>query len=502
MRHIAVRILGTALLIAGALLTACTSSGGSAQDAAPPAVTEPPPTATPAPLLTLKIVTYNILFGGGRDRTLDEHIAEDFRGIDRTPLLIEYLRELDADIVGLQETTGWDQGSPPYIETFADQLDMNYFVSTGRSDSSLLTKLEILEAEDLSNEVNSIVRVRLLGADDEPINVFVAHLNSDSRVDRACGTQFLLQEMQPYVNQRTFLIGDMNFPAKGGTEWGLGALKASGWQLIATSTQLSIDHIWAPDSLRWDASAWKATTGVGLNRLSDHMPVGVELDISSPSGALLPVAAVTPTPMPELQGVPDAVAAKISNLRVAYAGQAESACSAQTWNPDWSYSNYWDGLLRVYGTEDWQAGANWSKYIPEGSGMMLDFKYDPASEFNIFLEHGAWATPEFRKFGPIIGADGQLYADMWQGETPLGGDSWAGISKPKPDTWYRLLLLAGKDASLRGFVWEIADPSNLAAYEREMGADWAGLTWRLSTGANRGSSYIKDVVQVVFDSLE
>ena len=119
----------------------------------------------------------------------------------------------------------------------------------------------------------------------------------------------------------------------------------------------------------------------------------------------------------------------------------------------------------------------------------MDFKYDPASEFNIFLEHGAWATPEFRKFGLILGADGQLYADMWQGETPLGGDSWSGISKPKPDTWYRLLLLAGQDARLTGFIWEIEDPSNIAVYEREMGPDWAGLTWRLSTGANRGSSY-------------
>ena len=152
-------LLGALALVALGM-SACGPSAEPETAAAVAAVASAPATVANVPLLTVKIATYNILVGAGWDRALDDHVPEEFKGVDRTALLIEYLRQLDADIVGLQETTGWDQGSPPYIEAVANQLGMNYVVSTGRSDSSLLTKLEILEAEDLSNDVNSIVRVR------------------------------------------------------------------------------------------------------------------------------------------------------------------------------------------------------------------------------------------------------------------------------------------------------------------------------------------------------
>jgi endonuclease/exonuclease/phosphatase family metal-dependent hydrolase len=502
MRYIALRVLGTAILIAGALLTACTSTGDTAQDAALSETAEPPATAKPAPLMTLKIASYNILFGAGIDRSLDEHIPERFRGIDRSPLLIEYLEQLDADVVGLQETAGWDQGSPPYIEGIARQLGMNYFVSTGRSDSSLLTKLEILEAQDLSTPTTSIVWARLRGPDGEPVNVYVAHLNSDSLEERSCSTEFLLQHMEPYAAQRTFLIGDMNFKAKGATEWGPKVLREGGWQLLAADNRLGLDQIWVPASLQWDSTAWSAAVGGNLSKLSDHSPVGREVMIFSPSGPELTSPNAGPTPMPEMQGLPPEVYAAAANLQVAFVQQPGAPCNLQRWNPDASNANISGTDLHVYGEEDWRSGANWSEYISENEGMLLDFKYEPLSEFNIFLEHDSWGTPAFRKFGMVVGGDGRLRADVWRGPNPAADELWAGTSDNKPDTWYRLLLLAGEGAHLVGFVWNPDAPSEIASYAVEMGADWAGLDWRLSTGGNKGGLDIRSVTQVVFDDLK
>ena len=173
--------IGVFILLFAMMLSSCAPAQNQISSPTLVPTASPEATFTPAPLLTVKVATYNILLGAGRDRANNERLPDAFKDIDRTPLLIDYLKRLDADIVGLQETTGWDSGSPPYIKTLADQLGMNYFISKyPEADSALITKYEILDAEELSSDYNSIVRVRLLGPDGEPINAFVAHLDSDS----------------------------------------------------------------------------------------------------------------------------------------------------------------------------------------------------------------------------------------------------------------------------------------------------------------------------------
>ena len=491
--------IGVFILLFAMMLSSCAPAQNQISSPTLVPTASPEATFTPAPLLTVKVATYNILLGAGRDRANNERLPDAFKDIDRTPLLIDYLKRLDADIVGLQETTGWDSGSPPYIKTLADQLGMNYFISKyPEADSALITKYEILDAEELSSDYNSIVRVRLLGPDGEPLNVFVAHLDSDSPEHRACGVEFLLQETRPFLYQRTILMGDMNFKVDW-NEWGPKALKMQDWQVVAIDGKLGIDQIWAAPSMQWNVTGWTTAIEQDIRKISDHLPIGRELQIHSLSGDQLPVA--TLTVMPPISGFPAAVTETTTNVRIAFVEQPDAPCKPQAWDAGWVNESSTRGELRLFGKKDWQAGANWSALTPEGGGVFLDFKYNTGSEFNIFLDHGMWEQPDYRRFGLYVVND-MPQSDMWKGGNSQGGERWSGIAQSKPDTWYRLLMAAGVDGHFAAYLWEIDDPSNIAVYQREMDTDWVNLQWRLATGANQGRVFIKSVTQIIFDTIE
>jgi len=486
------------ILLTALIAVSCAPSTLPAPTQAPTGTPTPSATSTPAPLISMKVVTFNVLFGAGIDREWDTELPNNMQGIDRSPLLINYLKQLAPDIVGLQEATGWDKGSPPYIKILADQLGMNYFTSTGRADSALLTKYEILEAEDLSDEFNSVVRARLLGPDGESVNVFVIHLDSDSEGHRSCGVQFLLQKMQPYLEQRTILLGDTNFLNASG-EWGVKALEAQSWQMVAMDSHFKIDQIWVAPSMQWDVTEWTAPISQEARQISDHWPLGKEIRIYSPSRDLLPVA--TPTTLPQVIDLPAPITEKISNPQITFVEQPESACKLQSWDAGWINESYIKGQLRLFGKKDWQSGSSWSTSTPDGGGVFLDFKYNAGAEFNIFLEHSTWAQPDYRRFGLYLAND-KLRSDMWKAETPLGGDAWSGAVQPKPDTWYRLFLAVDKNTRLVGFLWEVDNPSNISSFQREMDGDWSDLNWRLATGANQGRAYVQNVTQIIFDVIK
>jgi endonuclease/exonuclease/phosphatase family metal-dependent hydrolase len=450
-------------------------------------------------LLKVKVVTFNILSGAGIDPQWDDSLPSNLQGIDRSPLLIDYLGKLSADIIGLQEVTDWDKGSPPFIKTVADQLGLNYFITAGRADSALLTKYEILEAEDISDDFNSMIRARLLGPDGEPINVFVVHLDSTSEEHRSCGTEVILQKVQPYLAQRTILMGDMNFTTDS-QEWSSDTLTALGWRVAAIDSHFRIDHIWMAPSMQWDTTGWTAQISQDARRISDHWPIGKEFQIYSPSLALLPVP--TATPLPPIMDLPSAVTDVVVHPQIAFVEKTEnSICHAQGWESGWVNESYIKGQLRLFGKKDWQSGSNWSKPLAPNGGILLDFKYSTGSQFDIYLEHSTWAQPEYRRFGLYTAKD-VFQSDMWKGQTPLGGDAWDMAVQPKPDTWYRLLLTADQNAQLTAFLWEAADPSQVVIFRKTMDADWTNLQWRLAAGANQGRVFIQGVTQVVFDAIK
>ena len=478
------------------LLAACSTPG------------TPAPTPTPTPLLTVKALTYNILFGAGLDHSRDDNQPKDYKrfiGRDRTPLLMSYLKEVDADIIGMQEVEGWLKGSPPFIETFAAELGLNYFLPSSDleyEDVAILTKYEIAEAEDYTNEMGFLggaLRAKLITPDGAPLNVFVVHLNSTGSDDTLfCGAQFMLAKMQPYSQQRTIYIGDMNIAADSTKN---DMLIQAGWQMVAYGTegqmQIGIDQIWVSPSVEWGAGTWRTHASDGYI-ISDHYPVGKAINIFSAPGDMQAVIVPTATETISMPDLPPLVADSVANPQLIKAPSFDSVCENEKY---WSWSNvkFIDGLLEVKGLQDWQSGANFLADVSEGNGTFLSFRFTPGSEFNIFLDKGSWADPAYRRFGVYYNGD-TFSSDIWKGENALGGDVWE--MKANPDTWYNLLLTVDKDAHFTGYLWNPTDPSNVAVYHREMEADWVGLTWRLSIGANKGLIQIDNTYLIQFDGIQ
>jgi endonuclease/exonuclease/phosphatase family metal-dependent hydrolase len=246
-------------------------------------------TSTPIPLLSVRLMTYNILFGAGIDHEFDDEIPIAFVGIDRISQLLSYIKEVNPDILGLQELAGWSRGTTPMIAKVADELGMNYYLASaaqkGELHLAILSKYEIVEAENISQEVGNIgaLRVKLLTPDGHILNVFVVHLDPFSRQLRTCEIYTLVQYMQPYFNQLTIIMGDFN-SGPSSTQ-----LESIGMELVKG---LVLDQIWVSPFINWSETEWLSPAIKILHGVSDHRPVSAEISFFPSNESV-----IFPTPM-------------------------------------------------------------------------------------------------------------------------------------------------------------------------------------------------------------
>jgi endonuclease/exonuclease/phosphatase family metal-dependent hydrolase len=245
------------------------------------------------------VLSYNILFGAGVDRKYDDLLPPELRSRNRLPELISFINGVKPDILGIQEANGWNTGNPSIIRQVARQLDMNYYLAEAPNDFHvvLLTKFKIVSMENLSGTEGSPIfesmralRATLLTPDGQSLNVFIVHFDPFSTRIRLHQVDALIDELEPYKEQVTSLLGDMNF-CVGWPEYTI--LGHAGWQHAAVATD--IDQIWISPSATWTSKPLSLLGNFArdLRDLSDHMPVGTEINIY-PAGVNNPVS--TPYP--------------------------------------------------------------------------------------------------------------------------------------------------------------------------------------------------------------
>jgi endonuclease/exonuclease/phosphatase family metal-dependent hydrolase len=201
-----------------AVVAASVLLAGCASDPSPPptATAEPTPTdmqpssTPPTPSLTVTVMAYNIWFGAG----MEPGHAERGSNLNRLEDLISLVKEVDPDILGLEEACGWGSGDPSILSQFADELGMSYYLApTWRGiDLAILSKFPILETENLSEYVgnNGALRAVVQSPDGGVLNVVVVHLDPADQSLRACQCDKLRRIMEPYAGERSILMGDMN----------------------------------------------------------------------------------------------------------------------------------------------------------------------------------------------------------------------------------------------------------------------------------------------------
>lgn len=242
-------------------------------------------TFTPTPPLTIKVMSYNVLFGAGVDRQYDDLLLPELRNKNRLPELVSFIKGAKLDILGIEEANGWNRGNPRLVEQVAEQLEMNYYLAETPNDFHvvLLTKFEITEAKNLSGkegdpvfETMRALRARLLMPKAQSLNIFIVHLEPFSTEIRLYQLEALIDELEPYKGQTTILMGDMNFCVDS-PEYTI--LEKAGWQHVALATD--IDQIWISPAANWTSKPLLilGSSARDLRGFSDHLPVSAEISI-------------------------------------------------------------------------------------------------------------------------------------------------------------------------------------------------------------------------------
>jgi endonuclease/exonuclease/phosphatase family metal-dependent hydrolase len=271
------------LLAASACLAACSSTLGSSAPPAPSGSADDV-AATPVPgPLTLRVMSYNLLWGGGFDRRFDANLLEWqkplFAGRNRLPQILDLLESQAPDILALQEAAAWDEGDSPLAQDVAARLGMSYVMSQNEYEikAALFSRYRILAWRDLSPYMgsNSALVAIVETADRRPLVVAVAHLDPFTSRMRSCQVELILSVLDHFAGGRVLLLGDMNFRPNS-AEFGL--LQNKGWEALAIEPAIRIDHIWASrGAVAANEAMWDEEERLGVvdgQRLSDHYPVG------------------------------------------------------------------------------------------------------------------------------------------------------------------------------------------------------------------------------------
>jgi endonuclease/exonuclease/phosphatase family metal-dependent hydrolase len=358
-----------------------TLTASPSQITTPIEIPSPTEFSTPKPLLAIKVMSYNILWGAGVDRKFDENLKAKGQystfGRNRLPDLLSAIKEMDPDVLGIQEAAGWDKGTPSIIQKVAEDLKMNYFLAKGDANELsvvILSKFEIVESENLSLEVGNIgaLRAKLITPDGQPLNLFVVHLDPHSEYTRSCEIDVLGHYLQPYLQQRTIIMGDFNTRPN---------LDEIGMEFVVGR---SIDQVWISPSTNWSKTDWFKSF-LDINNISDHNPVGAEILIFPGPSSFPTLTAIPPTPV--IKPAPF-ISNFIINPRVLRLDNFEDACTKPKWNSDWDTEKFYDGVITIGGEEYWEAGVSRNKDFSEDQGVILRFKFEKGTEANIFLDSG------------------------------------------------------------------------------------------------------------------
>lgn len=241
-----------------------------------------PPTSTstpvPEPKETFLVMTFNIECGAGvaavqyssNCMLLYERVQEEGGRIDK---VIEFLREVQPDILGVQEALRWADYETRTGQIVAEQLGLNYILGispSGDNHVALFTRFEILESETYGEPfTRAVLRTKLQLPNESFINVFVVHLKPGARRSEI---EALINILGPYADEPSIVMGDFN------TSGGIG-LEQRGFELAAINY---VDKIYATSNVGNYAVGLRHVIEVDVPltySLSDHYPVMVEIAI-------------------------------------------------------------------------------------------------------------------------------------------------------------------------------------------------------------------------------
>jgi len=157
------------------------------------------------------------------------------------------------------------------------------------------------------------------------------------------------------------------------------------------------------------------------------------------------------------------------------------------------------GELKITGN-NWNGLAKKGK-ISEGKGIIIDFKFEKNSEFELMFDYGKWATDPYRRFG-IYFYSSYPRSNLWLGKNGLGFNNLHGNFQPKADTWYSLCMAVSEGGEFLALIWDPSDPTQIFSYNEKAGEKWASRSWDFRIGANEGIIVFDNFMEFKFDEMK
>lgn len=154
-----------------------------------------------------------------------------------------------------------------------------------------------------------------------------------------------------------------------------------------------------------------------------------------------------------------------------------------------------DGLLQLLPNENY-AGANVNRAFMAGEGIVIDFRFPPSAQFEIYLDRGSYASKAYKRVG-IFGEGDTLYVNAREGSDVIG-NPFTGDLLLEPDTDYSLLIAILPDAEFLQLVWNPDNPAEYLLYREQMNAAWIDLEYFLYAASGDGTLLLDNYREIRF----
>lgn len=156
------------------------------------------------------------------------------------------------------------------------------------------------------------------------------------------------------------------------------------------------------------------------------------------------------------------------------------------------------GEAQVTGVDGWGSRLYRAESVPEGTAVLVRFRSDTDAEFGIYVESGAWGTPEYKRFGTY---GPYPETNIFRGTNAELRQELAGDLVIQPEVWYELMLAIGPGGEFLALIWDPETPEANLVYRRVVDRRWTGATWTFGVTSNAGFLALDDFALVAFAAM-
>lgn len=253
------------------------------------------------------------------------------------------------------------------------------------------------------------------------------------------------------------------------------------------------------ETLLADRSAANSQNPFAVGHVADASdePATLQVSQATRTPSRTPAPSPTVTPLVELSPPVQVV---LSDIVVEFHDELE-VTSRNRWDyyPSSSYVEFSEGQVQLIGKSYWETSLSPRRQISAGEAILVLFKYDPNSEFELYIDDGQWQATNYRRWGVYAG--NFFETNIFSGASGIGFNSLGGALTLSSGTWYYLLLAVDEEADFLALVWDHDNPSRQTEYRRKFDDTWTGRSWEFQIGVNKGSVYIDSFTHLSFSGL-